>query len=89
MSRITLVHWKGASDGLLVLNTDGCSKGNPGVCGGGGVLRDSSGHPLLAFSAFLGVFSSLQAEALALLVGFRLCFAKGPGLLILLCNRTH
>ncbi|XP_071912310.1 uncharacterized protein [Coffea arabica] len=63
--------------GILTLNTDGCSKGNPGVSGGGGVLRDSNGRVLVEYSAFLEVNTSLCTEALALLTGLRLCFQKG------------
>ena len=74
---ISVVRWKGGGQGVLTLNTDGCSKGNPGVCGGGGVVRDSNGHAVFAFSAFLGEGTSLRAEALAALVGIRLCRAKG------------
>ena len=56
--------------GTLTLNTDGCAKGNPGVSGGGGVLRDAAGVPFFAFSASFGDGSSLRAEALALATGF-------------------
>ena len=56
---------------------DGCSKGNPGVSGGGGILRDSSRLPLFAFSAYFGELSSLCAAALALAMGIRLCVQKG------------
>ncbi|XP_071940464.1 uncharacterized protein [Coffea arabica] len=52
-------------------------EGNPGASGGGGILRDSSGRLLLAFSAFLGGMSSLRAEALAILTGVQLCLRKG------------
>ena len=54
---------------MLTLNTDGCSKGNPGVCGGGGILCDSTGHPLVAFSYFFWEPSGLCIETLALLTG--------------------
>ena len=54
-----LVRWKAVAIGVLTLNTDGFSKGNRGVCGGGGVLHDSNAHPLVAFSSFLGNTSSL------------------------------
>ena len=67
--------------GELTLNTDGCSKGNPGACGGGGVLWDPSRRPLVGFSAFFGVTSSLHAETLALtlalLTGLWICAQKG------------
>ncbi|XP_027065969.1 uncharacterized protein [Coffea arabica] len=72
-----LVWWKAKEAGLLTLNTDGCSKGNPGVSGGGGILRDSSGLPLFAFSTYFGEISSLRAEALALVMGSICAFKRG------------
>ena len=62
---------------MLTLNTDGCSKGNPGTGGGGGVLRDSSGRLLFAFSAYLGEITSLHAQTSALLIGLRECAQRG------------
>ncbi|XP_071917134.1 uncharacterized protein [Coffea arabica] len=73
----TIVGWKPSATGQLTLNTDGCSKGNPGMSGGGGVIRDSDGHLVFAFSAFLGEETSLRAEILALLIGLRLCVGRG------------
>ena len=60
-----------------MLNTDGCSKGNPGWSRGGGILWDSSGGPILSFSTFFGIRSSLQAEDLAMLTGLRMCVEQG------------
>ncbi|XP_071906092.1 uncharacterized protein [Coffea arabica] len=68
-----LVKWVRPSHGALKLNTDGCSKGNPGVSGGGGVLREASGRLVMAFSCNFGIASSMQAEACALLFGVQLC----------------
>ena len=68
----------GTPAGVLKLNTDGCSKGNPGVSGGGGILRDG-GSLLLAFSCYLGHATSLQAEVRALLFGVHLCIQRGFG----------
>ncbi|XP_027118706.2 uncharacterized protein [Coffea arabica] len=74
-----LVRWIGPELWVLTLNTDGCSKGNPGTGGSGGVLRDSSGRLLLAFSAYLGETTSLHAETSALLIGLRECAQRGFG----------
>ena len=71
-----IVRWT-ARSGFLTMNTDGCSKGNPGCSGGGGILRDALGGPILAFSAFFGIRSSLHAEAPAMLIGLRLCVKQG------------
>nr|XP_027082134.1 uncharacterized protein LOC113704429 [Coffea arabica] len=72
-----LVSWVRPSHGGLKLNTDGCSKGNPGESGGGGVLREASGRLILAFLCNFGLASSMQAEARALLFGVRLCLQRG------------
>ena len=35
----TLIRWEAPPEGWALLNTDGASKGNPGIVSGGGVLR--------------------------------------------------
>ena len=72
-----LVKWVRPSHRGLKLNTGGCSKGNLGESGGGGVLREASGRLVLAFSCNFGIASSMQAEARALLFGVRLCLQRG------------
>ena len=73
----TLVSGSRPSDDVLKFNTDGCSKGNSGISGGGGILRDGGGRLLLAFSCYLRQASSLQAEVRALLFGVKLCVQRG------------
>ncbi|XP_027171858.1 uncharacterized protein LOC113771481 [Coffea eugenioides] len=68
---------KFAAQGDFKLNTDGCSLGNPGVSGGGGVLRDSSGAFLFGFSVPFGELTCLQAEIKALVVGVQQCRLRG------------
>ena len=70
---IKLVKWKRPNYNELKLNVDGCSKGNPGSAGGGGVLRDHAGQMIMAFSAYFGFCSKNSAEALALKTGLRWC----------------
>ncbi|XP_071912299.1 uncharacterized protein [Coffea arabica] len=72
-----LICWKSVEGREFTLNTDSCSKGNPGKCGGGGVVRDAAGQLLVSFSAFLEEATSLQAEVLALLMGLRICARRG------------
>ncbi|XP_027170444.1 uncharacterized protein LOC113770234 [Coffea eugenioides] len=62
---------------VVKLNSDGCSRGNPGKSGGGGVIRDCAGRFLLGFSCFFGELTSLQAELKALLHGIRLALDRG------------
>ena len=71
------VRWEVKDMGRLILNMDGCSKDNPVVGGGGGVLRDSTGLPLVAFSAFFGITTCLRAETLAFLIGLQICVHRG------------
>ncbi|PHU04431.1 hypothetical protein BC332_25253 [Capsicum chinense] len=49
------------------LNTDGCSKGNPGSAGGRGILRDENGQMILAYSEYYGECSNNVAESKATL----------------------
>ena len=44
--------------GWKKLNTDGASKGNPGLAGCGGVVRDKNGRWIAGFSRRIGVTSS-------------------------------
>lgn len=44
-----------------------------GEASGGGILRDSAGNMVLAFADSFGSKTSLQAEALALYMGVKLC----------------
>ena len=62
---------------MCKLNTDGCSLGNPGKSGGGGVLRDSSGDMVFGFSIPLGELTSLQTEAKSLIHGVQQCVLRG------------
>ena len=62
---------------VVKLNSDGCSRGNPGVSGGGGMLRCLEGRFLLGYSCFFGEMTSLQAELKALIYGVRLAIACG------------
>ncbi|KAH0711931.1 hypothetical protein KY289_007890 [Solanum tuberosum] len=47
------VWWSRPNLGDFKLNVDGCSKGNPGSVGGGGILRNHLGHMIMAFTTYL------------------------------------
>ena len=51
------------------LNTDGGSRGNPGVAGAGAVLTDESGQVLQEASKALGTMPNNEAEYHGLLLG--------------------
>lgn len=72
-----LVRWEFPALGKLKLNTDGCSLGNPGISGGGGVLRDSSGAVLFGYSIPFGELTCIQAEFKSLLFGVQQCLLRG------------
>ena len=57
--------WVKPSMGVVNLNTDGCSKGNPGPSGGGSVLRDFRGDLIWAQAEFYGQQTNMVAEAKA------------------------
>lgn len=59
------------------LNLDGCARGNPGVSGGGGVLRDREGKIIFGYSCFFGSLTSLHAELKAMLFGVPQFIARG------------
>jgi len=50
----------------LKYNTDGFSKGNPGIAGFGGVLRDENGCILYIFHCHLGRATSNMTELMTL-----------------------
>lgn len=59
------------------LNTDGCSKGNPGPAGFGSVIQDSAGKWVIGFFAHLGGCNSLVTELEAIWVGLELVWNEG------------
>ncbi|PWA45031.1 hypothetical protein CTI12_AA521190 [Artemisia annua] len=64
-----LIRWVAPPVSWVLLNTDGASRGNPGEAGGGGILRDSRGYFLRAFTENYGICTVTRAEILALLRG--------------------
>ncbi|XP_019256341.1 PREDICTED: uncharacterized protein LOC109234732 [Nicotiana attenuata] len=61
---------------MIKLNTDGCSKGNPGTSGGGGV-RGHQGEVITVFTAPFGIQSNNAAESMALCAGLEWCMDQG------------
>lgn len=75
--KILVLKWKMPASGRLKLNSDGRAKGNPGLSGGGCILRDSEGNVRWAVAAFYVVQSNMVAEARAMLCGIRKCREEG------------
>lgn len=63
--------WVPPCSGQFKLNTNGSSK--DGVCTCGGIIRDSCGYMVCAFSHFYGPGTNMLAEISALRDGLRLC----------------
>ncbi|XP_077215805.1 uncharacterized protein LOC143850438 [Tasmannia lanceolata] len=64
--------WLPPPDGMIKLNFDGSSIGNPGDAGIGGLCRNSKGDVLWAFSGPIGVADSSEAEVRAAHCGLKL-----------------
>lgn len=59
------------------LNTDGCSKGNPGQSGAGSLLRSHTSHFLWAMADWNGEQTNMVADARALMQGDQKCVEDG------------
>ena len=66
------VQWLAPSEGWYGLNSDGASKGTPGIAGGEAIIRDHMGTFVSALSAHFGICSAFKAEVLALHKGLQL-----------------
>jgi|SRR5579875_271172 len=62
----------------LILETDGASRGNPGLAGAGVVIRDDSGRRVETIGKFLGVTTNNQAEYQALITGLEAAGRHNP-----------
>src|SRR4051812_922810 len=50
----------------------GLVRGNPGNAGSGGLIRDYNGDLLIGYATYLGITSSVYAEANAIAIGLKL-----------------
>ncbi|XP_073133862.1 uncharacterized protein [Henckelia pumila] len=69
---IRMVCWIPLSVGYFKLNSDGCSKLG-GVSSIGGIVRDHSGQPIIAFHESIGQGSNTRAELMEILKGLQIC----------------
>lgn len=58
--------WQPPPHGFLKINIDGASKGNPGMDGFGGVIRDEQGRIMDIFHSHLGTATNNMAKPMAL-----------------------
>ncbi|XP_060182849.1 uncharacterized protein LOC132612776 [Lycium barbarum] len=66
-----IVRWEKPPTNMYKLNSDGSCRDEK--CGAGGIIRDSNGNIMLAFSVFLGDVTSNLAEGQAMLLEFQKC----------------
>ncbi|GMP90230.1 hypothetical protein CsSME_00041449 [Camellia sinensis var. sinensis] len=71
------IYWRFSVPGTLKLNVDGCSKGNPGQAGYGGLLQDETGTWIWGYYGNLGHCSGVEAELWAIYRGLTILFQKG------------
>lgn len=76
-SEVSWVGWEYSQEELFELNVDGCSKGNPGVAGAGGLIRDSMGTWMQNFAVNTGICTSVRAELWAVVTGLDLAWTLG------------
>jgi hypothetical protein len=69
--------WSPPPVGFLKINTDGSSRGNPGLAGIGGIGRDSFGSVVFIFSANKGLQTVNRMEGLAILYALKRAYALG------------
>ncbi|XP_028055196.1 uncharacterized protein LOC114259389 [Camellia sinensis] len=72
-----LIKWCLPPAGKLKLNTDGCSKGDPGQARYGGLLQDETGTWIWGYYGKLGQCTSIEAEIWAIYGGLTILFQKG------------
>lgn len=72
-----LIGWKKLAVGFAIINTDGASKGKPGISGAEGLIRNHHGDWIKGFLANLGNGSNMRAEAWAVFFGLDLAWKEG------------
>ncbi|KAJ8763770.1 hypothetical protein K2173_003552 [Erythroxylum novogranatense] len=71
------IFWTHPRYDYFKLNVDGSSKGNPGLAGCGGVVRDFTSNWVCGFATHLGVCTSMVAELNGLLEGLNCAWDSG------------
>ena len=61
----------------LIINTDGLSKGNPGIAAIGAVLKDEKGKTVATISHYIGVTTNNVAEYKALIAALKKAIELG------------
>lgn len=74
---IKKVLWQKSPQGTFKVNTDGRCNATDGKAGIGGIVRDSDGKLIMAFSIAIQCNSNIMAEALAAEFGGKWCTLQG------------
>ncbi|WMV31014.1 hypothetical protein MTR67_024399 [Solanum verrucosum] len=72
-----IVRWTRPKEGWVKCNTDGASRGNPGMSSYGFCLRDSSGDLLYAEAKIIGFATNMVAEITTIWKAMRYCKEQG------------
>ncbi|KAK4382455.1 putative ribonuclease H protein [Sesamum angolense] len=75
--KVLKVNWDKPERGWVKINTDGASKGNPGISGAGGIVRNEEGVAILAFYEFIGQATNMFSEVFGLYKALQLCNSRG------------
>ncbi|KAG7540165.1 Ribonuclease H domain [Arabidopsis thaliana x Arabidopsis arenosa] len=70
------IAWKKPGEGWLKLNTDGASRGNPGLATAAGVLRDETGEWCGGFALNIGICSAPLAELWGVYYGLYIAWER-------------
>ncbi|XP_074572721.1 LOW QUALITY PROTEIN: uncharacterized protein LOC141829202 [Curcuma longa] len=76
VTNISVIRWQKPMMGTFKLNSDGCSRGNPGLSSYGCIIRDHAGQVIKAMHGVIGVGSNVRAELFAIWKGLELCVAS-------------
>lgn len=71
-----MIAWEPPCEGWTKLNTDGASRGNPGMATAGGVLRDHTGCWRGGFSLNIGICSAPLAELWGVYYGLYIAWER-------------
>ncbi|XP_042508160.1 uncharacterized protein LOC122084146 [Macadamia integrifolia] len=82
------VRWCLPFPGWIKLNTDGCSLGNPGKAGAGGIFRNEKGDSLLNYREYVGIRTNFEAKLLAVIAGLEQAKINGFQHLWIECDST-
>ncbi|KAL6550532.1 hypothetical protein OROMI_021020 [Orobanche minor] len=74
---LKLYPWFTPDTGVININTDRASKGNPGESAVGGIARDYQGNAIFAFHEFIGTHTNNYAELYAIWRALDLCRESG------------